>query len=45
MLKFEGICWRCHTRITSRDGGGTWRHDKAPADKHQGSASGVIKQI
>ena len=45
MYTFEGTCGKCQTRITSKDGGASWRHDKAPADKHHAYASGVMKQI
>jgi hypothetical protein len=45
MIKFEGKCGTCKARITSRDGGATWRHDHAPAEKHHAYASGTIVQI
>lgn len=43
--KFEGTCGQCKTRITSNNGGASWRHDVAPADKHHGRAVGVMTQI
>lgn len=50
---FESECWKCEqagrdvedARITTRDGGGTWRHDKAPASKHTAAAHGTMRQI
>jgi hypothetical protein len=45
MFKFEGTCGNCKTRIVSKDGGASWRHDKAPADKHHAYATGVMVQI
>jgi hypothetical protein len=45
MFKFESTCGNCKTRITSKDGGASWRHDKAPVDKHHAYASGDMRQI
>lgn len=44
-LRFESACATCETRITTRDGGHTWRHSTAPAEKHHASAHGVMKQL
>jgi hypothetical protein len=44
-IKFESTCGNCRGRITSKDGGASWRHDHAPADKHHGHAIGVMTQI
>lgn len=44
-IKFESTCGNCRGRITSKDGGASWRHDHAPADKHHGYATGVMTQI
>jgi hypothetical protein len=44
-MRFESECNKCGTRITSRDGGATWRHDKAPKVKHSGYATGVMREI
>jgi hypothetical protein len=45
--RFESTCGHagCDQRITTRNGGSTWRHDKAPADKHHAYAHGVMKQL
>lgn len=43
--RFESKCAKCDERITTNDGGGTWRHDKAPAEKHVASAHGVMIQL
>jgi len=43
MRKFEGTCGSCKTRITGDTW--TWRHDKAPADKHHAYPSGTIREI
>lgn len=43
--RFESKCWRCEGRITTKDGGATWRHDVAPAERHPASAHGAMKQI
>lgn len=44
-FKFEATCGTCNGRITSKDSGATWRHDKAPAEKHHGHATGVMREI
>jgi hypothetical protein len=43
--RFEAECGECRQHIVTSDGGGTWRHDKAPADKHGAYASGLMRQI
>lgn len=43
--RFEAKCGNCHERITTADGGNTWRHDKAPEDKHRAYATGTMTQI
>jgi len=45
--RFEGTCGHagCDQRITTRDGGSTWRHDQAPAVKPRAYAHGVMKQL
>lgn len=43
--RFESECARCDQRITTSNGGETWKHDKAPADKHHASAHGVMRQL
>jgi hypothetical protein len=43
--RFEATCGGCKTRITTADGGETWRHDHAPDTKHRAYASGTMKQI
>lgn len=43
--KFEGTCGKCKTRITSANGGETWRHDRAPEVRHVAYASGTMRQI
>lgn len=47
MKRFESKCGHkgCDTRITTSDGGWTWRHDKMPADKHHAYAHGVMIQL
>lgn len=45
MNKYESTCFRCHETIRSTNGGGTWRHVKAPAVKHTAHAVGVMRQI
>jgi hypothetical protein len=44
-LKFEGTCGHCRERITTTNGGASWRHTKAPKDKHHAYASGVMVQL
>lgn len=43
--RFESKCARCDERITTNNGGASWRHDKAPVDKHWATAHGVMTQI
>lgn len=43
--RFEAQCGKCRTRITTANGGETWRHEHAPEVKHSAYASGTMKQI
>jgi len=45
VIKVEGTCGHCKTRITGNLNHGTWRHEQAPADKHQAQPSGEIREI
>lgn len=43
--RFESKCATCDQRITTNNGGATWRHSKAPVEKHQAGAHGVMIQL
>lgn len=44
-IKLEGTCWKCGGRVTGNGASKPWRHDKAPADKHQAHPTGTLTQI